>query len=117
MDDAATDRLLSALAHASRRRMLDLLIAAPGMNVKALASHFAMSRVAVLKHVRVLEEAELVLSRKTGRERELYLNPVPLQLLHDRWTTQFSAFWSERVVDLKRRVERRAVEREEHKSA
>lgn len=117
MDEQALDRLLAALAHAGRRRMLDLLMAAPGMSLKALASHFEMSRVAVLKHVNVLEEAELVLSRKVGRARELYFNPVPIQLLHDRWTTQYSAFWSERMVDLKARVERRARESEDHKSA
>ncbi len=97
--------------------MLDLLMSAPGMSVKALASHFDMSRIAVLKHVRVLEEAQLILSRKVGRTRELFFNPIPLQLLHSRWTTKYSAFWSERLVDLKSRVEGRALESEEHKSA
>ena len=117
MSPESIDRLLAALAHSGRRRMLDLLMSMPGMNVKALASHFEMSRIAVLKHLRVLEEAELVLSRKVGRVRELFFNPVPIQLMHDRWTDQYSAFWSERMVDLKSRVEGRAQDSEENKSA
>ena len=117
MNDERTDRLLSALSHSGRRRMLDLLMAAPGMSVKALASHFEISRIAVLKHVRVLEEAELVLSKKSGRTRSLFFNPIPIQLMHDRWTTQYSAFWSERMVDLKARVEDRVAEAKDHKSA
>jgi DNA-binding transcriptional ArsR family regulator len=109
MPASGLDLLFSALAHPGRRRMLDLLTESPGMSVKALASHFDMSRVAVLKHVRLLEEAELVLSRKEGRTRHLYFNVVPIQLVYDRWTTRYSAFWSERVADIKTRVEGRAA--------
>lgn len=108
MKDERVDLLFATLAHAGRRRMLDLVMGAPGMSVGALASHFDMSRVAVLKHVRALEEAELLLSRKEGRTRHLYFNPIPIQQIHDRWTTKYSAFWSERMVDIKERVERRA---------
>ena len=111
------DDLLAAMAHADRRRMLDLLMEAPGMGVSALASHFAMSRIAVQKHVKVLERVELVLSRKQGRTRHLFFNPVPIQLLHDRWTTKYSAFWSERVADIKSRVEAAVLDRKENKSA
>jgi predicted transcriptional regulator len=117
MNEIRVDALLSALAHRGRRRMLDLLMAAPGMSVKALSSHFEMSRIAVLKHIRVLEETELILSRKTGRTRYLFFNPIPIQQMHDRWTSQYSAFWSERMVDIKSRVEQRVAEQEEHKSA
>ena len=116
MRDERVDMLFAALAHSGRRHMLDLLMAQPGMSVKALASHFEMSRVAVLKHVRTLEQVELVLSKKEGRTRHLFFNPIPIQLIHDRWTTHYSAFWSERMVDLKDRIEQRAA-REEHKSA
>ncbi|MEM8884364.1 MAG: helix-turn-helix domain-containing protein [Planctomycetota bacterium] len=104
------DALFAALAHAGRRRMLDLVMGAPGMSVQALASHFDMSRIAVLKHVQLLERVDLLLSKKRGRTRHLYFNPVPIQLIHDRWTTQYSAFWSERMVDLKSRVETDAHE-------
>lgn len=111
------DALLAALAHSGRRRMLDLLMAQPGLTVKALASHFEFSRIATIKHLKVLEEAGLLLSEREGRERHLFFNPVPIQLLHDRWTTQYSAFWSERVVDIKSRIERRAAEAKDSKGA
>ena len=117
MRDEQVDDLFAALAHAGRRRMLDLVMGAPGMSVKALASHFDMSRIAVLKHIRTLESVELLLSRKRGRTRHLYFNPVPIQLIHDRWTTQYSAFWSERMVDVKSRIESRAAQRQENKRA
>ena len=116
MDDTELDLVLSVLAHSGRRRMLDILTGTPGMSVKALASHFDISRIAVLKHVQLLEEAGLVISRKEGRTRHLFFNPVPIQQIQDRWTTQFAAFWSGRMADVKTRVEARA-ERERNKSA
>ena len=103
------DAIFFALAHAARRRMLDLLVASPGMSVKAMASHFDMSRIAVMKHLNVLEEAGLLLSKKEGRTRQMFFNPIPIQLIYDRWTTQYGAFWSQRMVDIKSRVERRAA--------
>lgn len=109
MEPEALDRLFLALAHPARRRMLDLLGEAPGISVKALASHFDFSRIAVMKHLRLLEECELVLSKKEGRTRHLFFNAVPLQLVHDRWATQYSAFWSGRLADLKQRVESHAA--------
>jgi predicted transcriptional regulator len=105
MKGAQVDLLFAALAHAGRRRMLDLVMEAPGISIKALASHFDMSRVAVLKHVQILERADLLLSKKRGCIRHLFFNPIPIQLIHDRWTTRYSAFWGERMVDIKRRVE------------
>jgi len=108
MQASDVDLLFSTLAHAGRRRMLDLVMAAPGMSVSALATHFEMSRIAVLKHVQALEAAELLLSKKEGRTRHLYFNPVPIQLIHDRWTTKYSEFWAGRMVDIQARVERRA---------
>ncbi len=109
--DPATDRCFAALAHPARRRMLDLLVQSPGMNVKGLASHFPFSRVAALKHLGVLEEAGLVLSERDGRSRRLYFNPVPIQQIHDRWTTQLSAFWAGRMADVQARVEAGAEQR------
>ena len=106
------DSLFAALAHPMRRRMLDLLMEAPGMSVKALASHFPVSRIAVMKHLKALEECKLVLSKKVGRTRHLFFNPVPIQLVHDRWTDKYSAFWSGRMADLKGRVERHAQDGE-----
>lgn len=117
MKDAQVDYLFAALAHRGRRRMLDLIMDAPGLSVKALASHFEFSRIAVLKHLQVLEQADLVLSKKKGRVRHLFFNPVPIQLVHDRWTTKYSAFWSERMADIKSRVETRAAKKRSHKRA
>jgi len=111
MTPARIDRVFSALAHPSRRRMLDLAMEAPGLSVKALASHFPTSRIAVLGHVRVLEEADLLLTRKVGRTRQLFFNPVPIQRIHDRWTTKYTAFWACRVADIQDRVESRAAGR------
>lgn len=116
MDTAQLDLVLSAMAHPSRRRMLDLLTEMPGMSVKALASHFDVSRIAVLKQIRLLEAAGLITSRKRGRIRHLFFNPVPIQQIYDRWTTQYAGFWAGRMADLKTRVEARA-EMETHQSA
>ena len=112
MRPEATDLLFAALAHASRRRILDLLLESPGMSVKALASHFDVSRIMVLKHLRALEEVDLVLSKKEGRTRRLFFNPVPIQEIYDRWTDRYSAFWSARMKDIKSRVEGRAAKKE-----
>lgn len=99
------DRVFSALAHPHRRRMLDIVREAPGLTIADLARHFAMSAVGVLKHVRVLEAAELVVSQRHGRERRLHFNPVPIQMVYDRWTDEYSQFWSARIADLKQRLE------------
>jgi len=106
--DRASD-VFSALANAARRRMLDLLVEHPGMHVAALGTHFKFSDVAVLKHVRVLEAAGLIVSQRDARERRLYFNAVPIQEIYDRWTTQYSGFWASHVADIKARVEARAL--------
>ena len=117
MTSAQFDLVFATLAHAGRRRMLDLIQAAPGMSVKALTTHFPeMSRIAVLKHVRALEAAELCISKKVGRTRQLFFNPIPIQTIYDRWTNDYSAFWSSRVADIKNRVETRA-EKKDHRRA
>ena len=116
MDTTQLDLVLSAMAHPSRRRMLDLVTAMPGMSVKAVASHFDVSRIAVLKQVRLLEAAGLITSQKRGRVRHLFFNPIPIQQIYDRWTTQYAGFWAGRMADLKTRIEGRA-ELEKNKSA
>ncbi len=108
MESQQLDLLFSALAHPARRRMLDLMVEVPGISVKALASHFEMSRIAVMKHLKVLEECELLLSKKEGRVRHLFFNPIPIQLVYDRWTTQYSSFWASHLADIKTRIEKRA---------
>ena len=108
------DLVFAALAHPARRRMLDLLVEHPGASVKAVASHFEITRIAVMKHLGVLEEAGLVLSEKNGRTRQLFFNPIPIQRIYDRWTTQYSSFWASHMTDIQARVEARGQEGKKH---
>lgn len=99
------DSVFAALAHPARRHMLDILVGMPGCSVNDVAKYvitrFPMSRIGVLKHLRVLEQAGLVVSQKQGRVRELYFNAAPIQLVYDRWTSQYSRFWAAHVNDIK----------------
>jgi DNA-binding transcriptional ArsR family regulator len=104
-DESDLDAVFHALAHPVRRRLLDLVREHPGSNVNDVCRPFALSRIAVMKHLRALEAARLLVSRKSGRSRELYFNAVPIQQIYDRWTDEYSALWAKRLLDLKRRVE------------
>ena len=99
------DIVFHALAHHDRRRILDLVREAPGCRIEEVSRRFATSRVAILKHIRVLEKAELIHSEKVGRERRLHFNAVPIQQIHERWTDEFSARWASELVGIKRAVE------------
>jgi DNA-binding transcriptional ArsR family regulator len=105
--------VFEALGNATRRRILDLIKADPGCTVGVLASHFDTTRVAVMHHLRQLEECDLVVSVKEGRSRRLYHNPVPIQLIYDRWTTEYSGFWASKMADVKYAVEE-DIQRSEH---
>ena len=99
------DQLFHALASSVRRRILDIVKDQPGCNVVQVCRHFDVSRIAVMKHIRVLEDANLLTSEKQGRTRQLYFNAVPIQLIHERWTTEYSALWASRLTEFKRSVE------------
>lgn len=99
------DLIFQALANSTRRRILDLLVERPGMCLVDLCEHFSVTRIALIKHLRVLEEAQLIVLRKVGRKKEIYFNVVPIQLIYDRWTSQYSQFWASKAVDLKFEVE------------
>jgi DNA-binding transcriptional ArsR family regulator len=103
LDDMA--EVFDALGHPTRRRILDILRHTPGIAVGELAERFDVGRIAVMHHLRLLEEAGLVISLKEGRVRQLFQNPVPIQLIHDRWTTEYAGFWSSKMVDVKYAVE------------
>src|SRR4051812_38139349 len=90
-----------ALADPSRRRLLDLLFARDGRTLTELESELPMTRFGVMKHLRVLEEAGLITTRKVGRERLHYLNPVPIQFISDRWINKYSAVRASALADLK----------------
>lgn len=101
MKPESMDAIFQALAHQTRRKILDILKTMPGCSVNDVCKYFEMSRIAVMKHLRILEEANLVISQKSGRTRELYFNAVPIQLIYDRWTSEYSEFWASHVTDIK----------------
>ncbi len=109
LSESSQDAIFQALGHATRRRILDLLKTMPGATVNDVAKYFEISRIAVMKHLGVLEAADLIVSRKVGRMRHLYFNAVPLQMIHDRWATDYAAFWAGRVMDLKYQLENLAT--------
>ena len=99
-----TAPLWRALADPTRRRILDLLRARPRITGE-IASEFAVSRIAVMRHLEVLAEAGVVTSRKRGRERWHYLNAVPLERLHERWHDPLAAGWASGLLRIQRNVE------------
>ena len=98
MDDESVFR---ALADPSRRLLLDLLFKRDGRTLSELGAELPMTRFGVMKHLRVLEEAGLIATRKVGREKLHYLNPVPIQLIADRWINKYSALRASALADLK----------------
>ncbi len=105
MKPKSMDAVFQALASESRRKILDIIKGMPGCNVNDVCKYFDTSRIAVMKHLRVLEAADLIISKKEGRQRELYFNVVPIQMVYDRWTTEYSAFWAGHVTDIKFKAE------------
>jgi predicted transcriptional regulator len=99
------DLVFQALSARSRRKILDILMQMPGASVNDVCKYFDTSRIAVMKHLAVLEEAQLIVSEKVGRSRRLYFNAVPIQLIYDRWTTEYSRFWSSHATDIKFKAE------------
>ena len=103
--NSKTDLVFSALGNSLRRTMLDLLKQMPGCSLNDLCEHFEMSRIGVMKHLDLLVESGLVVSRKQGRTRQLFFNAAPIQMIYDRWTDEYSSFWVAQAVDLKYEVE------------
>ncbi len=101
------DLVFQALASQTRRLILDLVKRQPGCSVNDVCGHFEISRIGVMKHMGILVDAQLLISRKRGRTRELYFNAAPIQLIYDRWTDEYSAFWTTQALDLKYKVEGR----------
>jgi uncharacterized protein YndB with AHSA1/START domain len=97
--------VFKALSDQTRRELLDELFRHDGQTLHALAGRFDMTRVAVAKHLRLLEAAGLVVSRRSGREKLHYLNPVPIRLVHDRWVNKYTEGWAAGLANLKRDME------------
>ena len=94
-----------ALADPTRRFLLDLLFERDGRTLTEMESELDMSRFGVMKHLKVLEEADLVVTRKRGREKLHFLNPVPIRLIHDRWIDKYRERDVTALLDLKTRLE------------
>jgi DNA-binding transcriptional ArsR family regulator len=105
MDD---DRVFKALADPTRRLLLDRLFERDGRTLTELESELEMTRFGVMKHLRVLEDAGLVVSRKVGREKLHFLNPVPIRQIHDRWIDKYTEHRVSALLDLKSELEESA---------
>jgi DNA-binding transcriptional ArsR family regulator len=102
------DRVFKALADATRRFLLDQLQARDGRTLGELESEVSMTRFGVMKHLRVLEEAGLVTTRRDGREKLHFLNPVPIRLIHDRWIDKYTEHRVSALAKLKSELEETA---------
>ena len=99
------DLVFRALSHQTRRRMLDLLRDRPGQSVGELAQSFDVSRIAIMNHLKVLEDAALVISSKDGRTRQLFLNAMPIHAIHERWIDAYGGYWADRLSSIKQAAE------------
>jgi len=99
------DLVFRALADPTRRFLLDQLFVRDGRTLTELESELAMTRFGVMKHLRVLEEAGLVVTRRQGREKLHHMNPVPIRLVHDRWIDKYTERQVSALADLKRDLE------------
>ncbi len=99
------DEVFRALADPTRRSILDALFADDGQTSGQLEARFAMTRFGVAKHLKLLEEAHLIVSKRRGREKLHYLNPVPIRLVHDRWVSKYAEPWVAGLADLKHDLE------------
>jgi uncharacterized protein YndB with AHSA1/START domain len=99
------DDVFRALADPTRRALLDALYDEDGQSLSALEGRLPMTRFGVMKHLKVLEEAGLVVARRRGREKQHFLNPVPIRLVHDRWVSKYAEPWAATLTGLKQSLE------------
>ncbi|MDQ2895650.1 MAG: metalloregulator ArsR/SmtB family transcription factor [Actinomycetota bacterium] len=99
------DAVFKALADPTRRSLLDELFREDGQTLSALEARFEITRFGVMKHLKQLEDAGLVVTRRRGREKLHFLNPVPIRLVHDRWVSKYAEPWAAGLSDLKNRME------------
>ena len=103
---ADDDRVFKALADPTRRFLLDRLFERDGRTLTELESELEMTRFGVMKHLRVLEDAGLVVTRRSGREKLHFLNPVPIRRIHDRWIDKYTERQVSALADLKHELEK-----------
>src|SRR4051812_32881361 len=105
------DAVFRALADPTRRSLLDELFKEDGQTLTALEERLPMTRFGVMKHLKVLEEANLVTTRRRGREKLHFLNPVPIRLVHDRWVSKYAQPWAAALSGLKKSIEEETMEK------
>jgi uncharacterized protein YndB with AHSA1/START domain/DNA-binding transcriptional ArsR family regulator len=111
MEAVDDDDVFKALADPTRRSLLDELFREDGQTLSALEQRLPMTRFGVMKHLKVLEQAGLVTSKRRGREKLHFLNAVPIRLVHDRWVSKYAEPWAKGLSDLKHRMEDRTMEK------
>ncbi len=99
------DAVFKALGDSTRRALLDELFEQDGQTLSALERRLPMTRFGVMKHLRVLEEANLVTTKRRGREKLHFMNPVPIRLVHDRWVSKYAEPWVATLTGLKTSLE------------
>ena len=97
--------MFKALADPTRRFLLDLLFEREGRTLSELEAEVDMTRIGVMKHLRLLEEAGLVVTRRSGREKFHFLNPIPIRLIHDRWIDKYTERQVSALANLKTNLE------------
>lgn len=107
MRPESMDAVFLSLASEKRRQILDIVKNNPGCCVSDVCKSFDVTRIAVMRHITMLEDANLLIADKRGRSRHLYVNSVPIQMIYDRWTTEFSGMWAGRLLDIKYLAEQR----------
>jgi len=105
------DHVFRALGDPTRRSLLDELFREDGQTLNALEARLPMTRFGVMKHLKVLERAGLVVTRRRGREKLHFLNPVPIRVVHDRWVSKYAEPWAATLSGLKQRLEDRTMEK------
>src|SRR6201746_1846172 len=100
------DDVFRALADPTRRTLLDELFKSDGQTLSALEERLPMTRFGVMKHLKLLEKAGLVVTRRRGREKLHFLNAIPIRLMHDRWVSKYTEPWVAALSDLKSRLEK-----------
>jgi uncharacterized protein YndB with AHSA1/START domain len=105
------DEVFRALADPTRRSLLDELFKKDGQTLSALQQRLPMTRFGVMKHLRLLEEAGLVVTRRQGREKLHFLNPIPIRLVHDRWVSKYTEPWVAALTGLKQKLEDKTMQK------
>src|SRR3984893_2872640 len=105
------DEVFKALADPTRRSLLDELFRADGQTLGALEERFDITRFGVMKHLKLLEDAGLVVTKRRGREKLHFLNPIPIRLVHDRWVSKYAERWVAALSEIKHKLEDKTMEK------